>query len=131
MLFTQLLNSLPELTKVSTSPENVERYKENYPNLKHVKTGDAFRGYLYIDRRGNVAGVIQCNIETHYIVALEIAPKYRRRGLAKELLKTARTDLSAEYLSVRKTNIAAIKLYEHEGWVQIWSDDHMIHMAYR
>jgi ribosomal protein S18 acetylase RimI-like enzyme len=59
-----------------------------YSNLKHVKFGNDFKGIILIDKNKFV-GIIQCNVVSKYIVALEVASEYRNMGIAKYLLKYA------------------------------------------
>lgn len=118
--------------QIPSTKENIDRYKTNYKNLKHVKTGDDYDGCMWIEKATDTfIAIVQCNIKTNYIVALEVSGKFRRQGIAKELLKVARQDYSAKYLSVSKKNDAAIKLYKESGWKVIDESDHMYFMEYK
>ena len=60
---------------------------------------------------------------------LAISKKYRRRGLAEELVKSTERIALKEwgfdecYLYVEKRNLPAIKLYEKLGYKTLWEDD--------
>jgi RimJ/RimL family protein N-acetyltransferase len=60
---------------------------------------------------------------------LAISRKYRRKGLAEDLVKAAENIARREwgyddcYLYVEKRNTPAIKLYQKLGYKSIWEDD--------
>lgn len=72
---------------------------------------------------GEVAGYI-CASETGdeaEILKLAVAPRFRRRGIARELNARCMEELRARgtknvYLEVRKSNLEAIRLYESFGF---------------
>ena len=73
---------------------------------------------------GEVAGfaILTCSIDTADIADVVVAPEYRRRGIAdaliKELFSYGESKGISEYaLEVRKSNEAAISLYEKNGFV--------------
>lgn len=116
--------------RVSSTEENVTKYKKMYGNLCHVKTGLGFKGDILLD--GNkVVGFLQCEIDKNFIVALEINPEYRGLGIAKRLLTRAINFYGANLLSVRKTNTPAIELYKSTGWVECKRDGIVIYMKHK
>jgi ribosomal protein S18 acetylase RimI-like enzyme len=56
-----------------------------------------------------------------WVTSLAVLPEYRRQGVASELLKDGEEALAMPNirLSVRKSNFAAIHLYETHGYIQI------------
>ena len=70
---------------------------------------------------GSITGPLMSN--------LAISRKYRRKGLAEDLVKAAETIARKEwgydecYLYVEKRNVPAIKLYKKLGYSTIWEDD--------
>lgn len=70
---------------------------------------------------GSIQGPLMSN--------LAIGKKYRRKGLAEDLVKATENIARKEwgydecYLYVEKRNIPAIKLYKKLGYKQIWEDD--------
>lgn len=101
--------------RIPSSEENVIKYKKQYSKLSHVKVGNGFDGVILIDGDIFVA-VLQCNINTKYIVALEVSDKYRRKGIAGSLLNLAIKKFECNKLTVNKTNKEAIALYEKHGY---------------
>ena len=55
------------------------------------------------------------------IVEVAVHPDHRRKGIAKELIRSALSDNSLKeiFLEVRESNIPAIRLYESLGFEQI------------
>ena len=70
---------------------------------------------------GSITGPLMSN--------LAIGKKYRRKGLAEDLVKATETIARREwgydecYLYVEKRNAPAIKLYTKMGYKTIWEDD--------
>lgn len=112
---------------IDTTPENIKNYNKKFPGLSHVKTGFDFKGVLLIDD-DNFVAVMQCNVKTGYIVALEVGDNYRRRGIASALINLANREFHCHKLSVRKNNWVAIKLYEKHGYKVIREDATMYYM---
>ena len=110
-----------------TTEENIKKFKESYRNLSHVKTGNDFEGLLLHDGETFVA-VVQCNVKTKYIVALEVSPDYQRQSIASKLLNYAVHDLDCNLLTVRMNNKNAISLYEKTGWKEFKREGIMIYM---
>lgn len=78
---------------------------------------------------GNLAGFVGGDPhpaeETGWIVTLGVLPVYRRRGIAAALLAEceSRMGLPKVRLSVRRSNFAAIALYQRRGYlpVDLWA----------
>lgn len=74
---------------------------------------------------GFIAGDPRSREDTGWILTLAVAPEWRRQGIAEELLRRCEADLHmpAIKLTVRRSNIPAVKLYEKLGYQQIdiWS----------
>ncbi len=79
---------------------------------------------------GEIAGfaIAQVNIRRNvtfgHILTIDVAPVYRRKGIAQKLLQEIEAILKARgiqecRLEVRETNIAAIKLYTKLGYSKI------------
>ena len=95
--------------------------------MSHVKTGNDFSGVLLLDDSTFVA-VLQCNVKTGYIVALEVSEKYQNKGIAKALLKLAQKEFGCSKLTVNKRNLKAISLYEKEGYETFKEEGAMLYM---
>jgi len=64
-----------------------------------------------------------------YIQTIEVAPEFRRRGIAAELLRRAEDSAHAAFASllwlhVESTNEAAIRLYQAHGFIRQGSQAH-------
>jgi ribosomal protein S18 acetylase RimI-like enzyme len=77
-------------------------------------------GTLVID--GSVAGICRTSASEGWVglTAVEVAPAFRRRGLATHLLRSAAasTTASSIYLQVEHSNDAALALYKRTGFTQ-------------
>ena len=73
---------------------------------------------------GFVAGETRPFRGTAWIATIAVDPRYQRRGIGRELLRTceAQMNLSRIKLTVRVSNHGAISLYEQEGYrtFEIW-----------
>lgn len=73
---------------------------------------------------GFVAGDMHGPDGVAWIATIGIAPKHRRQGLGRELLRACEVKLKGDRirLSVRASNDGAIRLYEQEGYqrVEVW-----------
>ncbi len=118
---------IEKFTHLDTSEENIKEYKKQYPSLSHVKVGQPFKGIILVDEEKFVA-VLQCDTKTGYIVALEITPEYRHRGIATELLKMAQHKFNSYKLTVRKTNKEAVSLYQKNGYKTFREEGIMLYM---
>jgi ribosomal protein S18 acetylase RimI-like enzyme len=77
------------------------------------------------EARGKLAGfcIAQLEDSTGYVVTLDVAPSWRRRGLARCLMSDAESRLHAAgaeemHLHVFSGNTAAIRFYEAIGYAQ-------------
>lgn len=75
---------------------------------------------------GFISGEREPACRLGWVTNLAVLPYYRRRGIASTLLNEGEEALSMPKirLSVRKSNIAAVRLYETHGYVQIdcWNE---------
>ncbi len=80
-----------------------------------------------VDRRmvGFIATDLRRTQGIGWIVTLGVLPAYQRRGIARSLLLACmeQMDVTCFRLSVRKSNIAALRLYAQQGFriVDTWS----------
>ena len=112
--------------------QTLNKYKNQYNNLKHVKITDNTSGIIYT-KNGKVTAMINTEKKSDgniWIQGLEVFGDNKGKGLGKELLNVAVNDLGASHLSVRKTNNIAIKLYDKYGFKTYASDDFMYYMKY-
>jgi ribosomal protein S18 acetylase RimI-like enzyme len=78
-----------------------------------------------IDMGGRIAGYVQVDTgaEEDYLSMLILHPDARCRGLGAHLLSTIRAESRREgrglYLRVFRTNAAARRFYEREGWAVV------------
>ena len=70
---------------------------------------------------GFIAGDIRRNEGTGWILTVGVLPEYRRQGLAKELMDKCERAMNMPLikLSVRRSNQAAIQLYQKLGFTQV------------
>ncbi len=73
---------------------------------------------------GFVAGDPRPSEGMAWIATIGVAPEFRRRGIARDLLRACELKLKPRRvrLSVRASNAGAIRLYEDEGYqrVEVW-----------
>ena len=113
--------------RIDTSELNIKEYKKQFKSLSHVKTGKDFEGVILHENEIFVA-VLQCNVKTGYIVALEVCEDYQRQGIAQTLLKLAQNEFKCLKLTVNKKNTLAISLYEKVGYKTFKEEGAMLHM---
>ena len=84
------------------------------------------RGLVVERRGGRLAGYAICSVagDEGEILNLAVAPRQRRRGLGKVLLAACLEWMTAAgastvYLEVRRSNAAAIAMYEGAGFEQL------------
>jgi ribosomal-protein-alanine acetyltransferase len=74
---------------------------------------------------GFVAGDIRHNDQTGWIMTVGVLPDYRRQGVAEELMAKCEQAMQMPCirLTVRRSNQAAIQLYQKLGYAQVdvWS----------
>ena len=104
----------PSFTKIPATKENINRIKNNYPRLRHVRTDINTKGIILLDGDKFVA-VLQTDITTGFIIALEVSSEYRGKGIASDLLNEAKR-LGVYKLTVNKKNNVAIDLYKRKGY---------------
>ena len=112
--------------------QTLNKYKNQYNNLRHVKIADNTRGKIYT-KNGKVVAMINTEKKPDgnvWIQGLEVFGDNKGKGLGKELLDVAVNKLGATHLSVRKTNAIAKHLYDKYGFKTYESDDFMYYMKY-
>lgn len=110
---------------ISTSKEVIDNFKQQYPNLRHVRVGDNLTGVALLDK-DKFVGLVQVDKEKEGIVALDVQPDYREKQLGSLLLNYAESKLGANKLSVNKHNEVAINMYKNRGYKQYDETDHML-----
>ena len=100
--------------------QTLDKYKNQYNNLKHVKIADNTSGRIYT-KNGKVVSMINTEKKSDgniWIQGLEVFGdnKGKGKGLGKELLNVAVNEISAYHLSVRKTNFIDKQLYDKYGF---------------
>lgn len=128
---------LSSLKKTRITKEIIDKYKSEYPDLRHVRYKDTKEykcdGYLWTDNQDNlVAHVGSCEYNddhTKWIVSLEILPKYKGHGLSKQILDFATKTMNCKYLSVNKSNKLAKHIYDEYGFKVFQEDDRMYFMT--
>jgi ribosomal-protein-alanine N-acetyltransferase len=89
---------------------------------------------LLAEDDGQLAGFCILHVETSrrrlvgYVVTLDVAPAYRRRGVATELMRgvermAVAEDCSAMQLHVYAENAAAIAFYERLGFERLYDEE--------
>jgi ribosomal-protein-alanine N-acetyltransferase len=110
---------------------NLETLPENYPEFFFRDLLNKFpECFIVAETEGKLIGYIMCRMEggisnfgiswvrKGHIVSVTVLPKYRRRGVATELINRAITAMAECYdakeviLEVRVSNIAAIAIYD-------------------
>lgn len=123
-------NKINKFKSIELNENNLKKFKNTYKNLSHVRIDDSTIGKLFIDN-DNVVGMINIKAKPNgekWIQGLEIFGKYKGTGLSLGLLDIGVKDLGAKYLSVRKTNTIAQKIYKKYGFTVYKSDDYMDYM---
>ena len=119
--------SISSYKKIDISDKIIKQYKPKYKELKHIRIGGTYKGYLYIDKDELVA-LLNVDTEKKEIQALEIMNKYKGHGLSKQLLDIATNDLQANSLWVNKNNEVALNIYSKYGFKEVSSSGLMIKM---
>ena len=85
------------------------------PNVVRLKAvaGDQVVGF--------VAGDIRASENMAWIATIGVLPEFRRKGVGAALLKACEERLKVAHvrLSVRESNVGAIRLYERFGYKQV------------
>ena len=128
--------NLSSLKKVHITEAVIEKYKKQYPDLRHVrcKDTDTYKcdGYMWFDNENLVAQVGSCEYlddGTKWIVSLDIMKDYKGHGLSKQILDFATKTMKCKYLSVDKNNKLAKMIYDQYGFKVYYEDDKMYYMT--
>lgn len=127
---------LSSLKKVHITEAIIEKYKKQYPDLRHVrcKDTDTYKcdGYMWFDKNNLVAQVGSCEYlddGTKWIVSLDIMKDYKGHGLSKQILDFATKTMKCKYLSVDKNNKLAKMIYDQYGFKVYYEDDDLYYMT--
>ena len=96
----------------------IDKYKEKYKYLKHLRVQKNTEGYFWF-KDDNIICTLMVehkDNDEYWIQALEITKDYQGHGLSNQLLDVATKELHAEYLSVYKDNLLAKNIYEKYGF---------------
>lgn len=127
---------LSSLKRVHITEAIIEKYKKQYPDLRHVrcKDTDTYKcdGYMWFDKENLVAQVGSCEYlddGTKWIVSLDIMKDYKGHGLSKQILDFATKTMKCRYLSVDKNNKLAKMIYDQYGFKVYYEDDNLYYMT--
>lgn len=128
---------LSSLKKIRITEELINKYKKDYPVLRHVRCKDTKEyicdGYMWMNQDNKlVCYVGSCEYtddHTKWIVSLEILPEYKGHGLSKQILDFATKTMNCKYLSVNKDNKLAKSIYDKYGFKVYTTDDNMYYMT--
>ena len=127
---------LSSLKRVHITEAIIEKYKKQYPDLRHVrcKDTDTYKcdGYMWFDKENLVAQVGSCEYlddGTKWIVSLDIMKDYKGHGLSKQILDFATKTMKCKYLSVDKNNKLAKMIYDEYGFKVYYEDDNLYYMT--
>lgn len=128
---------LSELTKIRITEDIINKYKKEYPVLRHVRCKDTKEyicdGYMWMTYDGKlVCYVGSCEYtdnHTKWIVSLEIISEFRGCGLSKQILNFATKNMNCKYLSVNKSNKLAKTIYDEYGFTTYTTDNNMYYMT--
>ena len=127
---------LSSLKRVHITEAIIEKYKKQYPDLRHVrcKDTDTYKcdGYMWFDKENLVSQVGSCEYlddGTKWIVSLDIMKDYKGHGLSKQILDFATKTMKCKYLSVDKNNKLAKMIYDQYGFKVYYEDDDLYYMT--
>lgn len=127
---------LSSLKKVRITEYFIDKYKKEYPVLRHVRCKDTDEyvcdGYMWFKDDNLVCYVGSCQYtdnNTEWIVSLEILPEYRGYGLSTQILDFCVKSMKCKYLSVNKNNELAKKIYDKYGFKVYHEDKTMYYMT--
>ena len=127
---------LSSLKKVRITEYLIDKYKKEYPVLRHVRCKDTDEyvcdGYMWFkdDNLVCYVGSYQYTDDnTKWIVSLEILPEYRGYGLSTQILDFCVKSMKCKYLSVNKNNELAKKIYDKYGFKVYHEDKTMYYMT--
>ena len=128
--------NLSSLKQIKITEEIINKYKKDYPVLRHVRCKDTKEykcdGYMWLNNNELVCHVGSCEYtddHTKWIVSLEILPKYKGHGLSKQILDFAVHKMNCKYLSVNKSNKLAKYIYDQYGFKVYQEDKNMYYMV--
>lgn len=128
--------SLSSFKKVHITEDIIDKYKKEYPMLRHVRCKDTKEyisdGYIWFNNDKLVCMIGSCEYtddHTKWIVSLEIMKEYRGYGLSNQLVDFAVKSMNCKYLSVNKNNEVAKKIYDKYGFKVYHEDDTMYYMT--
>ena len=128
--------NLSSFKKVHITEAVIDKYKKEYPFLKHVRCKDTKEyicdGYIWFDNDELVAMVGSSEYrddKTKWVVSLEITKNYKGYGLSKQILDYAVKTMNCKYLSVNKNNKIAKKVYDDYGFKIYQESDTMYYMT--
>lgn len=128
---------LSSLNRIHITEDIIDKYKKEYPCLKHVRCKDTKEyvcdGYMWMDNDKLVCVVGSCKYKddlTKWIVSLEVMPEYKGYGLSKQILDYAVKSMNCKYLSVNKNNEVAKYVYDNYGFKVYQESDSMYYMCY-
>lgn len=92
--------------------------------LSYLLTGDNFGVVLLLDGEAAAYGGVSVAIPDADITNVATLPLYRRRGYAKRVVlglfdEAKKRGIESLYLEVRRSNVAAIALYESLGFFTV------------
>lgn len=127
---------LSSLKRVHITEAIIEKYKKQYPDLRHIrcKDTDTYKcdGYMWFDKENLVAQVGSCEYlddGTKWIVSLDIMKNYKGHGLSKQILDFATKTMNCKYLSVDKNNKLAKMIYDQYGFKVYYEDNDLYYMT--
>lgn len=127
---------LSSLKKIRITESIINKYKKEYPVLKHVRCKDTDEyicdGYMWLKDNALVCYVGSCKYNddnTKWIVSLEVMREYRGYGLSNQILDFCVKFMNCKYLSVRKNNNLAKKIYDKYGFKVYYEDKNMYYMT--
>lgn len=127
---------LSSLKKIRITETIINKYKKEYPVLRHVRCKDTNEytcdGYMWFKDDDLVCYVGSCQYtddNTKWIVSLEILPKYRGYGLSNQILDFCVKSMNCKYLSVNRNNELAKKIYDKYGFKTYHEDKTMYYMT--
>lgn len=127
---------LSSLKKTHITEFIINKYKKEYPVLRHVRCKDTDEyvcdGYMWFKENDLVCYVGSCQYtddNTKWIVSLEILPEYRGYGLSNQILDFCIKNMKCRYLSVNKNNELAKKIYDKYGFKTYHEDKTMYYMT--
>lgn len=128
---------LSSLKKIRITEELINKYKKDYPVLRHVRCKDTKEyicdGYMWMNHDDKlVCYVGSCEYtddHTKWIVSLEIIPEFKGHGLSKQIFDFATKNMNCKYLSVNKDNKLTKSIYDKYGFKVYTTDDNMYYMT--